>query len=232
MSKDKAMDHDFNHRLYSCFARVGKAVSNGHRVSLLHHLGQGERSVEVLAGLAGLSIANTSQHLQHLRNAGLVVSRKVGQHVFYSLSDDIKILKLLELVQSLAVEQLPEINQLIKDSPAHSEELEPINADELLGNPGESDTVFIDLRQPEEYDAGHLPGAINIPYEELHERISEVAAMQDVVIYSRGPYCELGPKAARKLRDNGVSARHMRQGIPHWRLAGLPVKSRRRFQAA
>lgn len=226
------MDHDFSHRLFSGFARVGKAVSNGHRIALLHHLGQGERSVEVLAGLAGLSIANTSQHLQQLRSAGLVVSRKMGQHVFYSLSDEIKILNLIEVIQSLAVEQLPEIQQLMKENPDYMEEPEPINADALQADHDSGNTVFIDLRRPEEYAAGHLPGAINIPYEELQERISELAAMQDVVTYSRGPYCELGPKAVRTLRDNGVSARHLRQGIPHWRLAGLPLNSRRRFHTA
>ncbi len=226
------MDHAFNHRLFSCFARVGKAVSNGHRVSLLHHLGQGERSVDVLAGLAGLSIANTSQHLQHLRSSGLVVSRKKGQHVFYSLSDDIKILNLIELIQSLAIEQLPETRQLIKENPDYREELEPINADELPEVTDEGGTVFVDLRQPEEYAAGHLPGAINIPYEELSDRIQELASLQDVVIYSRGPYCELGPRAVKKLRASGVAARHLRAGIPNWRMAGRPVQTRRAFHAA
>jgi DNA-binding transcriptional ArsR family regulator len=125
------MNHAFNHRLYTCYARIGKAVSNGHRIALLHHLGQGENSVEVLSKLTGLSIANTSQHLQQLRHAGMVVSRKSGQHVFYCLTDDTKILTLIKLIQSLAIEHLAEIKSLISEYPDQPKESGPINATEL-----------------------------------------------------------------------------------------------------
>jgi len=137
------MNHAFNHRLYTCYARIGKAVSNGHRIALLHHLGQGETSVEALSQLTGLSIANTSQHLQQLRHAGMVVSRKSGQHVFYCLTDDTKILALIKLIQSLAVEHLAEIRSLISEYPGHPEAPGPINATELS-----TDTVFIDSAWP------------------------------------------------------------------------------------
>ena len=137
------MNHAFNHRLYTCYARIGKAVSNGHRIALLHHLSEGENSVEALSQLTGLSIANTSQHLQQLRHAGMVVSRKSGQHVFYCLTDDTKILTLIKLIQSLALEHLAEIKSLISEYPGHSETAGPINATELS-----SDTIFIESARP------------------------------------------------------------------------------------
>jgi DNA-binding transcriptional ArsR family regulator len=123
--------------------RIGKAVSNGHRIALLHHLSQGEKSVEYLSQLTGLSIANTSQHLQQLRHTGMVISRKSGQHVFYCLTNDTKILTLIKLIQSLAVEQLAEIKSLISEYPGHSETPGPINATELS-----SDAIFIDPARP------------------------------------------------------------------------------------
>lgn len=130
------MNHALSHRLYTCYARIGKAVSNGHRIALMDHLSEGEHSVEVLSKLTGLSIANTSQHLQQLRQAGLVKSRKSGQHVFYCLTDDTKILSLIKLIQSLAVENITEIKSIINEHPDQLEVSGSINAADMLSQAG------------------------------------------------------------------------------------------------
>jgi DNA-binding transcriptional ArsR family regulator len=130
------MNHALSHRLYTCYARIGKAVSNGHRIALMDHLAQGEHSVEVLSKLTGLSIANTSQHLQQLRQAGLVKSRKSGQHVFYCLTDDTKILNLIKLIQSLAIENFTEIKSIIKEHPDQLDVSGSINAADMLSQSG------------------------------------------------------------------------------------------------
>jgi len=130
------MNHALSHRLYTCYARIGKAVSNGHRIALMDHLAQGEHNVEVLSKMTGLSIANTSQHLQQLRQAGLVKSRKSGQHVFYCLTDDTKILNLIKLIQSLAMENITEIKSIINEHPDQLHESGSINAADMLSLAG------------------------------------------------------------------------------------------------
>lgn len=219
------MDHQFTHRLYEQFARIGKAVSNGHRIALLHYLGQGERSVESLARLSGLSIANTSQHLQQLRQAGLVRTRKAGQHVFYQLTDDAGVLQLIDTVQMLATRQLVEVEQLLSSRLGSA--AERVSTDELLQIQTRSGALVLDVRPAEEYAAGHIAGALNIPLEDLAARRHELPATKDreIVAYCRGPYSPLAHEAVRLLRRHGHRARRLEVGLPEWRLAGLPVEA-------
>lgn len=226
------MDHQFTHRLYEQFARIGKAVGNGHRIALLHYLGQGERSVEALARLTGLSVANASQHLQQLRHAGLVRTRKAGQHVFYRLTDDTGILQLLDTVRLLATRQLAEVEQLLATRPGHR--AARVDADELLRLCAQGRAVPLDVRPAEEYAAGHIRGAINIPLEELAERHHELPSSGDteIVAYCRGPYSHLAHEAVGLLRRQGRKARPLDMGIPEWRLAGLPIETLNERSAA
>ncbi len=211
------------HALFAQFARVGKALSNANRLELLELLAQGERSVDALASVSGLSIANTSQHLQQLRQAGLVLSDKQGLKVFYRLSGD-DVINLLDCLRAVAEQRVAEVNQLIATYLTVKDNLEPIASEELLQRVEDGLVTVIDVRPAEEYDAGHLAGAINIPLAELEQQFDKLEASQEIVAYCRGPHCVLAYDAVARLRDRGLLARRLDGGYPEWRVAGLPIE--------
>ncbi|MEO5365754.1 MAG: metalloregulator ArsR/SmtB family transcription factor [Magnetococcus sp. WYHC-3] len=212
----------FKAQMFEQLARIGKAVANGHRLELLEFLAQGERSVEALAQVAGLSVANASQHLQILRQAGLADTRRDGQRVFYHLADD-RVIDLLRLMRTLAEGRLAELNQLITLYLTSRDALEPLPAAELLPLARAGVVTVLDVRPEEEYAAGHLPGAVNIPLKALEANLAQLPAGRDVVAYCRGPWCVLAFEAVVRLRAAGFSARRLEDGLPEWRQAGLPV---------
>ncbi len=214
---------NFKHDLFSQFARTGKALGNANRLELLEFLAQGERSVEALAKASRLTIANTSQHLQQLRQAGLVSTRKQGQSVYYRLAGD-EVMRLLNALRSVAEQHLAEVDRLVKSYLTVKDELEPVPAAELLERARKGLVTVLDVRPPEEYAAGHLPGAINIPLAELEKNLDQLRPNQEVVAYCRGPYCVLAYEAVAKLREKGLKARRLQDGYPEWKLAGLPVE--------
>ncbi len=214
--------NNFKQELFAQFARIGKALSHGSRLELLEFLAQGERNVETLARLSGLSIANTSQHLQQLRQAGLVTARKTGLHVYYELTD-IKVIELMSILRQVAEQNLAEVEKLINTYLKLKDHLEPISADELLQRVREGLVTVLDVRPPEEYAAGHLLEAINIPLTELEQLWASLPSDKEVVAYCRGPYCILAYSAVEKLRNKGLRARRLQAGYPEWKLAGLPV---------
>ncbi len=212
----------FKHQLFSQFARVAKALGNGSRLELLEFLAQGERSVDVLAKLAGLSVANTSQHLQHLRRAGLVVGRKDGLRVIYRLTDP-AVVELLSVLRTLAEKNLAEVGKLVFTHLSAKDQLEPVSAAQLLQRLRAGAVTALDVRPPEEFAAGHLPGAVNIPIDKLESGLSKLSRQREVVAYCRGPYCLMSFEAVLKLRKRGWKARRLRDGFPEWKAAGLPV---------
>ena len=212
----------FKQNLFSQFARIGKAMSNGHRLELLEFLAQGERSVDELARVSGLSVANTSQHLQQLRQAGLVLARKEGQKVYYRVSGE-DVLQLFAQLRSVAERHLAEVQQLVNDYLKTRDDLEAIPASELLDRIHNDLVTIIDVRPAEEYRQGHLPGAINIPLPELEKQLQQLDPAQQVVAYCRGPHCVLAFDAVQTLRDRGFNARRLDGGLPEWRLRGLPT---------
>ena len=216
-------DH-FKHDLFNQFARVAKAMANGYRLELLEFLAQGERSVEALARVSGLTIANTSQHLQQLRQAGLVANRKVGHKVLYRLSGD-DVTALLGSLRDVAERRLAEVNRLVDDYLKVKDSLEPIPARELLKRVREGLVTVLDVRPPEEYAAGHLPDAVNVPLEELEQHLDQLDPSREVVAYCRGPHCVLAFDAVSRLRDRGIDARRLDGGLPEWRQLGLPVET-------
>ena len=218
---------DFKHDLFTQFARVAKALGSGNRLELLEYLAQGERSVEALATVSGLTVANTSQHLQQLRQAGLVESSKVGLKVFYRLSGD-DVLALLDTLRGVAERRLADVDRLVNTYLTVKDSLEPLPANELLARARQGLVTVLDVRPPEEYAAGHLPGAINIPLTELEDRLQDLPAGQEVIAYCRGPHCVLAYDAVVRLRTEGVAARRLEGGYPEWRRAGLPVESVRK----
>lgn len=213
----------FKQQLFEQFARVAKALGNGNRLELLEFLAQGERSVEALAKVSGLTVANTSQHLQHLRQAGLVVARKEGQHVHYSLSGD-DVISVLECLRRVAESHLADVSRLVDTYLTVKDSLEPLPATELLSRARDGLVTVLDVRPPEEYAAGHLPGAINIPLAELEQHLAELPRENEVVAYCRGPYCVLAFEAVQRLRAQGYQARRLENGYPEWKKAGLPVE--------
>ncbi len=214
---------NFKHDLFNQFARVAKALGNGYRLELLEFLAQGERSVDELAKVSGLSVANTSQHLQQLRQAGLVVSRKERQKVYYRLSG-LDVAELLGSLRKVAERHLAEVDRLVNDYLTVKDNLEPVPADQLLERIREGLVSVVDVRPSEEYEAGHLPGAINIPLEELERHLNELKPDQEIVAYCRGPHCVLAFDAVARLREAGLKARRLEGGLPEWQLEGLPVE--------
>ena len=214
----------FKRDLFSQFARVGKALSNGNRLEILEFLAQGERNVDELARVSGISVANTSQHLQQLRQAGLVVSRKEGLKVFYSISGD-DVVALLDALRMVADRHVAEVERLVQTYLTVKDDLEPIPRDELINRIKEGSVVVLDVRPPEEYASGHVPGAMNVPLNELEDYLQKLDATQEVVAYCRGPHCILAFDAVARLREKGLQARRMEDGFPEWKISGLPVET-------
>lgn len=214
----------FKHDLFTQFARVAKALGHANRLELLELLAQGTSTVEGLARKTGLSVANTSQHLQQLRQAGLVSPRKVGQHVHYRLSGD-DVLELLAVLRRVAERHVAEVGRLVNSYLVARDELEPVPARELLARTRAGTVTVFDVRPREEYAAGHLPGAVNVPLEELERHLARWPADREVVAYCRGPYCVLAFEAVARLRAKGIKARRLEYGYPEWRHAGLPVET-------
>jgi len=213
----------FKHELFVQFARVGKALSNANRLELLEFIAQGARSVEELAKVSGLNFANASQHLQELRQAGLVTARKEGLRVYYELSGD-DVIELLDIVRRVAERRIAEVQKLVGTYLSTKDDLEPIAAKELLGRARKGLVTVLDVRPPEEYQAGHLPGAVNIPLSELESRFGKLPKNREIVAYCRGPYCVLAFEAVARLRKKGLKARRLEDGYPEWRLRGFPVE--------
>lgn len=212
----------FKSDLFSQFARVGKALSNANRLELLEFLAQGSRSVESLANVAKLSIANTSQHLQLLRQSGLVTSRKEGLKVYYSLSGD-DVISLLDSVRDVAERHLSDVDKLVNTYLTSKDALEPIPAKELLEKVKQDLITVLDVRPKEEFQAGHVQGAINIPIEELEQHIKDLDHEHEIIAYCRGPHCILAFDAVAQLREKGFQARRLENGFPEWKVAGWPV---------
>ena len=208
--------------LYEQFARLGKAMANPRRLELIDLLAQGERSVEDLADTAGLWVTSCSAHLQVLHNARLVVTRRQGTRIYYSLASD-DVVRMFGEMRAVAADLLAEVE------PARraylGDDVEIIDREELLRRAAAGGVTVVDVRPVAEYAAGHIPGAISIPIGELAQRLAELPPGTEIAAYCRGPYCVFAHEAVRVLRAAGRGARRLADGIPEWRLAGLPVSA-------
>lgn len=210
--------------LLSQFATVGKALGHAHRLELLEFVAQGERSVESLADRAGLTIGNASQHLQQLRRAGLVISRREGKRVLYRLSDE-SVVGLLAAMRQIAEQNIAEVQRVLDGYFLERDALEPVSRKELVARMQDGLVTLLDVRPEDEFVAGHLPGAINIPLRELEERLAELPRDHEIIAYCRGPYCVLSFEAVAALRERGFRVRRFEVGYPEWKAAGLPVEA-------
>jgi rhodanese-related sulfurtransferase/DNA-binding transcriptional ArsR family regulator len=208
--------------LYEQFARVGAALGHPKRLEILEILGQGERSVESLALACGLGITTASANLQVLRQARLVDTRREGVRIIYRLADD-TVFRLLLALQEVGRLRLAEVQQITRDYLTSGDEFQPVMMEELWRRVRNGDVVVLDVRPAGEYRAGHIPGAISIPVDELSTRLGEVPSTE-IVAYCRGPYCLLATEALEILRGHQRRARRLDGGFPEWRLSGLPVE--------
>ena len=208
--------------LFEHFARVGKAVGSRPRLLLLELLAQGEKTVETLAHQAGLTVGNTSAHLKGLRQASLVATRKEGAKVFYRL-DSPRVHEFVRSLQALARGQMAGAREIIDEYFRDPETHEAVHATELLDRLGAGEVTVLDVRPPDEYAAGHIPGAISMPVGEIERRFTELPSDGEVVVYCRGPYCGYAVHGVEVLRRLGYRARRLEDGIPDWTLRGLPV---------
>jgi len=209
--------------LFEQLALVARSLGNAHRLDLLEHLAQGERSVEALAGRTGLSVANASQHLQQLRRAGLVANRREAKFIHYRLADE-AVVGLVTALRQVAERNLAEVDRLLRGYFADRDSLEPITRTDLLDRVRDGLVTVLDVRPADEFALGHLPGAINLPLSELQSRLEELDPAREVVAYCRGAYCVLSFEAVAALRARGLKARRLEEGYPEWRAAGLPVE--------
>jgi rhodanese-related sulfurtransferase/biotin operon repressor len=212
--------------VFESLARVGTALSSPTRIEYLELLAQSERSVEQLANLTGTTVANTSQHLQKLRQAGLIVGRKEGLYVFYRLAGD-EIVGLLSAIHRVGETYVADVERIVRLYYAQKDALEAVPATELLERARKALVTVLDVRPAEEFAAGHVPGAVNIPVQELEKRMKELPKTREVVAYCRGPYCLMSYDAVALLRRKGFKARRLEAGMPEWRKAGLPVDQAR-----
>ncbi|MCY0930210.1 metalloregulator ArsR/SmtB family transcription factor [Streptomyces sp. H27-H1] len=209
--------------LYDAFARTGKALSSGKRLELLDLLAQGERTVDALAKAAGLNLTTASAHLQTLKQAGLVATRRDGVRIHYRLAGD-DVAALYALLRQVAQTHQADVEPA-RTAYLGTDEAEEVDREALLARAEEGDVVVLDVRPAEEYAAGHIPGAISIPVDQLAERIAELPANTEVVAYCRGAYCVLAYDAVRLLQAHGRRAVRLTDGMLEWRLAELPVAS-------
>ena len=215
---------DFKNRLYAQFARIGKALSSPHRLEILELLAQRERTVDSLATEIGLSLANASQHLQALRQAALVESRKEGLYVSYRLADP-AVFELCTAIRTVAEHRLADLERLVREHFGDRSDAEPVQMDELLKRARSEHVVILDTRPATEYVAGHIAGAISVPVDDLQRRLRQLPKRKEYVAYCRGPYCVYADRAVEILRSSGRRARRLLEGFPEWRAARLPVET-------
>lgn len=208
--------------LYEQLARIGKVVVHPKRIELLDLLCQAERSVEALAGATGLKLSTASAHLQVMRQARLVETRREGARVYYRAAGE-EVCRFVAALGDLGRARLAEVDQILRSIGAGVAEAERVTRSELLERARADAVVVLDVRPAEEYEAGHIPGAFSLPLEHLEARLGELDPTVEVVAYCRGPLCLLAPEAVATLRAKGIAARCLEDGLPEWRQAGLPV---------
>jgi len=208
--------------LFARFAETAKALGHGRRLEILELLAQGERSVEALAERVGLSIANASQHLRLMHRTGLLASRRDGKRILYRLNDP-SVLELTAALHRVAERNVADVREVIRGYFHERDALEPVSRKELSQRLRDGLVTVLDVRPEDEYAAGHVSKAINIPLRELTRRLRQIPKKREVVAYCRGPYCVLAFEAVAILRGRGFKVRRLEDGYPEWKAAGLPT---------
>ena len=220
---DPTEHREFKDRLFEQFARVGKALASPKRLEIVDLLAQGERPVEEIAKETAMSVASASQHLQALKAARMVESRREGLYIHYRLADE-DVFRTWQAVRALAESRLAEVDRVVEAYLEDRDALEAVDATELMERLSDGSVVVLDVRPGEEYRAGHIPGALSVPVGALEAALQTLPKDRELVAYCRGPYCVFSDEAVALLRARGYRARRLRQGLPDWRAAGMPVE--------
>lgn len=220
---DAIAHREFKDRLFGQFARVGKAISSPRRLEIVDLLAQGERTVEEIAKETSVSVASASQHLQVLKASRMVEARREGLYVHYRLADE-EVFRTWQAVRTFAESRLAEVDEVIDAYLEDRDALEAVDAAELMERMSDGSVVVLDVRPEEEYRAGHIPGALSVPVDALDAALQTLPKDREIVAYCRGPYCVFSDEAVALLRSRGYRAYRLRQGLPDWRAAGMPVE--------
>jgi rhodanese-related sulfurtransferase len=220
---DAATHREFKDRLFEQFARIGKALASPKRLEIVDLLAQGERTVEELARETAMSVASASQHLQVLKAARMVEARRDGLYAHYRLADE-DVFRTWQTVRALAESRLSEVDGVVAAYLEDRDALEAVDATQLMERLTTGSVVVLDVRPEEEYRAGHIPGALSVPVHTLEAALQTLPRDREIVAYCRGPYCVFSDEAVALLRSRGYQARRLRQGLPDWRAAGMPVE--------
>jgi rhodanese-related sulfurtransferase len=219
-----AAHREFKDRLFEQFARIGKALASPKRLEILDLLAQGERTVEEVARETAMPVANASQHLQVLKSARLVESRREGLYAYYRLAGE-EVFEVWRAVRGLGESCLAEIDWVVETYLKDRDTLEAVGAIDLMELLSDGSVVVLDVRPEEEYRAGHIPGALSVPVDALEAALQTLPKDREIVAYCRGPYCVFSDEAVKLLEARGYRARRLMEGFPEWRAAGLPVES-------
>jgi len=214
---------EFKDLIFQQFANIATAFSSPKRLEIIDILEQGEKDVETLSNQISATFANTSRHLQILKNVRLVESRRDGVRIYYRLADE-KVFNCWKGLQSLAENRVAEIREVLKKFLDERDAMNAMSKEELWSHLKSNDVIVLDVRPEEEFASGHIPGAISIPLSELRERLNEIPLDHEVVAYCRGPYCVLAPEAIKILHEEGYDATRLAEGLPEWREAGFLVE--------
>jgi rhodanese-related sulfurtransferase len=220
---DAATHREFKDHLFEQFARIGKALSSPRRLEIVDLLAQGERTVEEIARETTMSVASASQHLQALKAARMVEARRDGLYVHYRLADE-DVFRTWQTVRALAEARLSEVDSVVEAYLVDRDVLEAVDATELMERLSDEGVIVLDVRPEEEYRAGHIPGALSVPVDGLEAALQALPKDREIVAYCRGPYCVFSDEAVALLRSRGYRARRLRQGLPDWRAAGMPME--------
>jgi rhodanese-related sulfurtransferase len=218
-----ATHEEFKDRLFEQFARVGKALASPKRLEIVDLLAQGERTVEEIARETTMSVASASQHLQALKAARMVAARREGLYIHYRLADE-DVFRTWQAVRALAESRLSEVDSVVEAYLVDRNALEAVDARELMERLNDGSVVVLDVRPKAEYRAGHIPGALSVPVDTLEAVLQTLPRDREIVAYCRGPYCVFSDEVVALLRSRGYRARRLRQGLPDWRAAGMPVE--------
>jgi rhodanese-related sulfurtransferase/predicted transcriptional regulator len=214
----------FKDKAYTILATMIKSMANPHRLEIVDLLGQGEKTVEEIAGETNMSIANTSQHLQVLKAANLVEIRRAGNFIHYKLTHE-QIYKAWQTLRELGLIHMAEMERLVNDFREKRNSLEALKMDELLKRMKSKNVVILDVRPEAEFNNGHIAGAINIPVEQLATKLKKLPKQKEYVAYCRGPFCVFADEAVQLLTKKGFKAKRLVEGFPDWKIKGLPVES-------
>ena len=218
-----ATHREFKDRLFGQFARVSKALASPRRLEIVDLLAQGERTVEEIARETAMSVASSSQHLQALKTARMVEVRREGLYAHYRLADE-DVFRTWQAIRALAESRLAEVDRVVEAYLVDRDALEAVDATELMERLTVGSVLVLDVRPEEEYRAGHIPGAISVPVHTLEAALQTLPRDREIVAYCRGPYCVFSDEAVALLKSRGYRARRLRQGLPDWRAAGMPVE--------